>query len=363
VKPQTAGVWGAATVAVLLALAQSIGAGGTNGAGVTAPRAPERLADTGLYADGRPDTIDPRNQPFSPQYPLWSDGAAKRRWVRLPPGAAIDAADPAAWEFPVGTKLWKEFTFDGRRVETRLLWRASEAQWVAVSYQWNAEGTEATLAPEEGVPGAAPLPDGRFHAIPSRSDCAACHGARLRPLGFTALQLSDDRDPQALHGEPLEPGMVTLAQLVRDGRLVPARSGTAGAPPRIRTASPRTRRALGYLLANCGSCHGRAGEIANVEPFFTERDLLADGDAVARGLAGRITAWAAPAREAHTMLVDPGDPDASALLLRMRSRRPSSQMPPLGTVVRDQAAVDAIAEWIRAELSPQAAPTRARRAP
>ena len=60
-------------------------------------RAPERLADTGLYEDGRPGRIDPRNRPFSPQYPLWSDGAAKSRWVYVPEGSTIDVTDPGAW--------------------------------------------------------------------------------------------------------------------------------------------------------------------------------------------------------------------------------------------------------------------------
>ncbi|HEX7086164.1 MAG TPA: hypothetical protein VF198_07355 [Vicinamibacterales bacterium] len=353
---------GAAPVAVLLLLAQAIGAGST-GEGDAAIRAPERLVETGLYREGHPGEIHPANRPFSPQYPLWTDGAAKRRWIHLPPGTPIDAADPAAWEFPVGTRLWKEFSFGGRKVETRMLWRASDTRWVAVSYVWNADGTEATLAPEEGVPGAADLGNGKSHTIPARSDCAACHGSSPRPLGFTALQLSDDRDPHALHAEPLTPGMLTLAALMREGLLTPARSGPASHPPRIRTASPRTRAALGYLLANCGSCHARPGLIAGVEPFFREEDLLRDGDAVARALVGRLTAWAAPQREGHTLLVDPSGPEASALVFRMRSRRPSSQMPPLGTVVRDQAAVDAIAEWIRTELPPQPAPIQARRVP
>ena len=47
-----------------------------------------------------------------------------------------------------------------------------------------------------------------------------------------------------------------------------------------------------------------------------------------------------------TLLIDTTSPDQSALLLRMRSRRPSSQMPPLGTVVQDQQAIDAIRAWI-----------------
>jgi hypothetical protein len=45
------------------------------------------------------------------------------------------------------------------------------------------------------------------------------------------------------------------------------------------------------------------------------------------------------------VLVHDGQPEQSAIYVRMRSRSPSSQMPPLGTTVRDEAAVDAIARW------------------
>jgi hypothetical protein len=50
--------------------------------------------------------------------------------------------------------------------------------------------------------------------------------------------------------------------------------------------------------------------------------------------------------DGQSVLIDPRAPDQSAMLVRMRSRRPSSQMPPLGTVVRDEAAVTALAGWI-----------------
>src|SRR5688572_325136 len=73
-------------------------------------RAPQRLVETGLYASDRPGVIAGRHRPFSPQYPLWSDGAAKARWVYLPDASSIDATDPGAWNFPVGTRFWKEFT-------------------------------------------------------------------------------------------------------------------------------------------------------------------------------------------------------------------------------------------------------------
>jgi hypothetical protein len=48
-------------------------------------RAPQRLAETGLYVSTHPGVIDDRNRPFTPQYPLWSDGAAKARWIYLDP--------------------------------------------------------------------------------------------------------------------------------------------------------------------------------------------------------------------------------------------------------------------------------------
>src|SRR5829696_2454750 len=58
---------------------------------------PPTLQETGLYSDFATLEVDPRHLAFSPQYPLWTDGAAKRRWISLPPGSAIDGSDPDAW--------------------------------------------------------------------------------------------------------------------------------------------------------------------------------------------------------------------------------------------------------------------------
>lgn len=312
------------------------------------PRAPERLSDTGLYVSGRPGEVDPRNRPFSPQYPLWSDGATKTRWIYLPPGTAIDVRNADAWSFPVGTRFWKEFAFNGRKVETRLLWKASPTRWEFATYVWNEAQTDATLAPDRGVLSGATVAAGKRHMIPAVTDCVACHGTnRDAPLGFNALQLSPDRDPNAIHAEPLAPNMVTLASLLDDELVTPARDEWTTAPPRITAAHPQTRAVLGYLFANCGSCHNGNGEIAALGPVLRQRDLLADGEGVARGLLGQRTRWQVPGvPEDESVLVDPAVADRSAILVRMRSRRPSSQMPPLGTVVRDQAAVDAIANWV-----------------
>ena len=134
-----------------------------------------RLADTGLYRAGSTIEIRAGNLPFSPQYPLWSDGATKRRWLHIPPGKFIDASRPDAWEFPAGTKLWKEFSH-GRRVETRLVERLGDGTWRFAAYVWNEAGTDATLAPEAGIPAlpVAGAPRGRY-AVPAEPDCRACH--------------------------------------------------------------------------------------------------------------------------------------------------------------------------------------------
>jgi len=182
------------------------------------PGAPALLSQTGLYEASRPGAIARGVRQFSPQYPLWTDGAKKARWIYLPPGTSIDTTIPGDWTYPVGTRFWKEFSFNGRKVETRFIWRASDNEWIFASYAWNEEQTDAVLAPAEGIPGVVEVAPGRRHGLPAISDCRACHRtSRPGPLGFNALQLSTDRDPNAIHGEPLAAGMITLSTLSDEG--------------------------------------------------------------------------------------------------------------------------------------------------
>ncbi len=311
--------------------------------------APRRLAETGLFREGTSE-IDPRNRPFSPQYPLWSDGAAKSRWVYLPGGSTIDVTTVASWDFPVGTKFWKEFIFEGRKVETRFLWKVEPARWVFASYVWNEDGTDAIKAPEEGTTGIAEVAPGKRHNIPSAAECRACHDSdRTEILGFNALQLSTDRDPNAIHGEPLQPGMMTLATLAADGVLQPARPELVTHPPRIDAATDEERAVLGYLAGNCGACHNRRSDLAALGLHWQAGELVESGRAIARGMRAHKTKWQVPdVPEGESLLVDTISPPKSAILKRMRSRRPASQMPPVGTVVSDQEGIEAVRKWIEA---------------
>lgn len=335
----------------LLAALAALGPAAVRGGGRDLPA---RLSQTGLYRDATTREVDPANRAYAPQYPLWSDGASKRRWIRLPPGTRIDASDVDAWEFPPGTMIWKEFGFLGRRAETRLMVRTARG-WAYATYVWNAEQSEAQLAPEEGVKNHVDLGAGRFHHIPGVKDCRACHGnGGSEVLGFSALQLSPDRDGLAPHAERLEPGMVTLAALLEEGRLDRAPAVLAGRPPRIPAATPRERAVVGYLAANCGTCHpGTSGPLARlgldlrVPALATERSALG-WFRTALEAPGKTSIPEAP--EGASRRIKPGAPDLSTLHFRTSSRRPARQMPPLGSALPDVEALDLIRAWISEDL-------------
>jgi hypothetical protein len=314
------------------------------------PARPARLADTGLYADAGARTLARDVLTFSPQYPLWSDGAGKERWIRLPPNTAIDARDPDRWEFPIGTRVWKEFRFEGRRIETRMLERVADGSWAYAAYVWNAAGTDATLASPSGAPTDAEVAPGIFHRVPGAADCRACHEGEPSPvLGFSLLQLSPDRDPRAPHTETPPPDAVDLRALVARGLVQGLPGRFIEHPPRIAAATPDARAALGYLHANCGGCHNADGPLA-AELDMRLAQHVADDDSARPMLASTVACptHASLAGGAHPLRVAPAHPDASYLAQRMASREPSLQMPPLGSDLVDDAGLALVRRWIAA---------------
>ena len=321
----------------------------TAGAVAAAPVAspPERLSETGLYVEGSSTQVDPRNLAFSPQYPLWSDGARKRRWIQLPAGSAIDASQPDAWEFPRGTRLWKEFAVD-RRIETRYIERLADGSWRFATYLWNEAGTEATLAPADGI-AALPVhgaPNGRY-AVPAEADCRACHeGAIVPVLGFGALQLSPDRDPLAPHGEAaagLDLSTLVARRLIRN---LPA--ALIATPPRIEASSPAERASLGYLHGNCAHCHNHNGAPVPVDLTLAQSVTAGDtgADRVLRSMIDARSRFRGHGLGADAPLIAPGRPGESVLLARVRSRNPQTQMPPIGTQAFDAEALTLLERWV-----------------
>jgi hypothetical protein len=119
--------------------------------------------------------------------PLWSDGAAKRRWMALPEGARIKVAADGDWELPAGAVLVKSFALGDRPVETRLLVRGADGEWAGYSYAWRADGSDADLLASSirRTFGA------QEWTYPSREDCLLCHTAAAgRSLGLETAQLN-----------------------------------------------------------------------------------------------------------------------------------------------------------------------------
>jgi hypothetical protein len=289
---------------------------------------PQHLSETGLYDDAELAHVAPSREAYRPRFELWSDGADKRRWVALPEGQRIDTRDLDAWQFPEGTRFWKEFSVAGKRIETRLLQKIGPApeDWVGAAYVWAPDGSDATLAPEGRVD-----VGGSAHDVPAAAQCFGCHGgARSRVLGFSAIQLSSTREAE---------GGVSLESLSARGALSHPPSHDVSLPGDV-----AAQQALGYLHANCSHCHNqRRPERSGARCFDPERafDLSLRTDALAS-----IQDTAAYRSTADGIVI-PGDPEHSELYRRMESGSMFlRRMPPLATEELDQPALSNIAHWI-----------------
>ena len=348
---------GAWVLAGLLAAHAALIAAGQAGQPPDDARLPRSLLETGLYRAGSSTEIRPDVHPFAPQYPLWSDGAEKRRWLHLPPGTWIDASRPDAWAFPTGTRLWKEFAHGGRRIETRFIQRRADGEWVYASYLWNAENSDALLASAKGVVLEMPDASTQRYEVPSRADCLVCHeGAAVPVLGASAVQLSraagsSDAGASEL-GSSDEPN-ADMKALVDRGLLRNLPAAWLEEPPVIAAASPTERSVLGYLHGNCGHCHNHDGASAAVgvrlaqsagHPEVARRRVL-------ESVVNARSRFRPPGMHADARIIAPGDPEASVILRRMQSRNPLAQMPPLGTLAADRDAIALIRSWIAIDLT------------
>ena len=341
----------AATLAALASLLASCGpepgSQGPAAATVLLAAAPARLADTGLYADFASRRLAPDVLAFAPQYPLWTDGAAKRRWIALPRGAAIDASELDSWRFPIGTRFWKEFAF-GRAVETRFMLKLADGSWLYATYAWTADGSDAVLAPEHGVRGACETTDGQRHDIPGVLDCRLCHeGNRTPVLGFGALQLSPDRDPLAPHAAPPDANAVDLRTLAARGLVRNLPAEVLANPPRIDARTPVERAALGYLHGNCSACHNAAGPLQRLGLRF-DYPLQAHGPAP--GITSTLAVPSSFTRWPASLRIAPGDPEHSVVVQRLSATDALTQMPPFGRHLVDRDAKALVEQWIRDDL-------------
>lgn len=283
---------------------------------------PTLLSDTGLYDDIAKGTLGSGVRAYEVHYPLWSDGAEKKRWVYIPPGEKIDTTDMDFWNYPVGMKAWKEFSVGGKRIETRLQWKIDSTDWVMIAYQWKDDLSDAVAVPL-GVQNA----KGTTHDIPAVEDCMFCHGnMKDRLLGFNAIQLSHNL-----------PGL-KITDLMSENLLTKPPAGPFTLP-----GSTVDSDALGYLHGNCGDCHNKhSGVFYEVDMELWESTSKLD--TVVNTNAYR-TAVNKPYAGSPSTRITPGDPANSKVYYRMGIVG-SGQMPPVARETVDTVGHEKVRQWI-----------------
>jgi hypothetical protein len=308
---------------------------------------PSTLACTGLYADFAAKTVASDVRFYQPAIPLWSDGAEKTRWIWLPPGTQIDASNHSEWTFPVGTKVWKEFIRNGKRIETRLFQKVDNGPppiWHHATYAWNADDSVALVSNGGDLQLGS---DGGTYHIPLSAECDKCHNGRIdHILGFEQISLG----LQGAQG-------LTLPELAKEGLIAPVPpqlqltigdDGTGGAAP-----------ALGWLHINCGvPCHNaNSTALAYAVKMHLRLDpTLLDGgpltasncDSLKTTIGARATSsnWA----PYNWVRIVPGDPSHSLLVQLISNRGTNNaargQMPPIASLIVDMADVAKVVDWV-----------------
>ncbi len=307
---------------------------------------------------------------YVPDPPLWSDGMEKQRFLLLPPGTKVDNTNRAIWLFPPGTIFIKTFFDDSgqggssRAIETRFIRAAKKGAAIPYEfylYQWNAQGTDATLVvddtngnPDMTVPvtvtikrtvngqpfmvnGGQPFQ----HDLPSRTACGKCHEENGMVgqtfIGFDELRLNSKLTPAATKTQLQvfsDAGLFTGPLPAMPATITDATTNDAGRLLRIKQ----------FLFGNCVHCHN-GNSVFDLHP-----------DVFVANTVNKAT-------EAQSVVPPPGwkrvvpkSPQTSVLFVQtQRTMIPPPvngsrlrPMPPVGVadVAADAQAVKDISDWI-----------------
>jgi glucose/arabinose dehydrogenase len=318
---------------------------------------PVKLSETGLFSDTARLSTAPGMLTYEINVPSWHDGASSLYHVGLPKGGTIEMRASKSWQAPDDTALAQTLTIDGRRIETRILIK-QQNDWAGYSYVWNAEQTDAHLAPSAGVD--LELRSQQPWRVPSRAECMMCHS---RQANF-ALTL---HDAQLNVGDQLQRwermGLLTANALnfTRDRQQAQKIKRVAAPEPEQRNAPSSAllpgdleklakfaranddkvameTRARNYLGANCAHCHTMSGggnSALELDWFVPTADIQAI-DRVPQHATLELP---------DPRVIAPGAPGRSVIIPRVARRGPG-QMPPVGSRVADPDGVRLLAEWI-----------------
>ena len=184
---------------------------------VILPDPPAKLSELGVFRDMETLETEDGIIPYSVNAPLWSDRAIKYRWMSIPSEAGSAEQQQIlfngneSWTFPEGSVFIKHFelplsTDDSgptARLETRFFIVGTNGVGYGLTYQWNEDGTDATLL-TVGDQRQFDITEGGQFAYtqtwdyPSRDQCLSCHNNNAnyvlgvnthQPVSYTHLTL------------------------------------------------------------------------------------------------------------------------------------------------------------------------------
>lgn len=293
---------------------------------------PAQLSMTGCVDSQSPKQPASGLIPYQVNSALWSDGAAKERFLAIPDGSKMTVVADGDFDFPVGTVLVKHFKLDNKFIETRLFAQGALG-WQGFSYEWSDDQADATLltgAKEKQLGSVS------WH-FPSRDECMVCHTSAAKfVLGVEAPQLNGDF-LYASTGITANQ-LVTLDHIgVLAGPLAPSLMSRKLVALDDANASLAAR-ARSYLHSNCSGCHRPGG------PTTTNLDLRYNTSFANTNTCNQVPN-ASNLGITNAVIIAPGEPLRSVLLARMKVRN-SNQMPPIATHVVDEQAVQVVGDWI-----------------
>ena len=325
----------------------------SSGPGATAPAL---LSQTGAFTNLATLTPAAGIIPYDVNSQLWSDAAAKRRWIAVPnDGAPYTAAETIGftrtgdWSFPAGTVLIKHFELPLdhqsplliKRLETRFLIRDANGTVYGLTYKWRDDHSDADLLPgslNEDITVQTPTgPRTQTWFYPSRQSCFSCHNDDAsHVLGVNTRQLN---------GVYTYPNTGVTDNQLRTWAQIglfnspPAESEIAGLDRLVEvtdTSATLAHRMRSYLDANCAHCHQpgtpRGFFDARFDTPLNEQRIVDGAVAHALGIS-------------DARVVAPQSTDRSIMYRRMNTDD-GSKMPTIARNVIDVAAVNTLAEWI-----------------
>ena len=318
---------------------------------------PATLSMTGVFSNT--PAMGPTSGliPYSPNTPLWSDGAVKTRYIAVPNnGGAITSDEQIGfsptnyWSFPAGTVFVKTFQLNTdtsnpsalRRLETRLLIRDINGAVYGVTYKWRPDNSDADLLTNSlteniSITNGTSVSTQTWY-YPSPSDCLRCHTSVANyVLGVNARQLNGNFTylPTGVTDNQLR----TLNRL---GMFNPAFDEAAIATfPQLSSVTNLSasleQRSRSYLDANCAQCHQPGGT-----------GITFDARYITPLANQNITNYPAAFNLGfdNSCIIKSQDVWRSSIWQRINTTNNTIQMPPLARNVIDSNAVAVLTAWI-----------------